>query len=186
MKELIKKNLLELMRFATVMTGSRADGEDLVHNAIEKILKKYPDITDNTEFLKISYTVIRNAYIDLTRKKTKIIVDRYSDEDIGNIQYRTTLNLDETIRIRTMSAEDKMIEKEIEISRKRQYEIARLCLSILDNETQKTVLTLFSDGLKYNEIAERLDIPRGTVMSSLARARIKVAECIKKRLKNEQ
>jgi DNA-directed RNA polymerase specialized sigma24 family protein len=113
-------------------------------------------------------------------------VDRYSDEDIGNIQYKTTLNLDETIRIKTISTEDKMIEKEIKLSRKRQYEIARLCLSILDHETQKTVLTLFSDGLKYNEIAERLDMPKGTVMSSLARARIKVAECIKERLKNEQ
>ena len=37
-------------------------------------------------------------------------MDRYSDEDIGNIQYKTTLNLDETIRIRTMSTEDKIIE----------------------------------------------------------------------------
>ena len=44
----------------------------------------------------------------------------------------------------------------------------------------------FSDGLKYDEIANRLDIPTGTVKSSLLRARMKVAECIKKRLKNEK
>ena len=186
MKKLLEKNLPELIRYATGMSGNRHDAEDLVHNAIEKIIKSYPGIADNTEFLKISYKVIRNLFIDIKRKKIKINVDRYSDEDIGNIQYKTTLNLDETIRIKTISTEDKMIEKEIKLSRKRQYEIARLCLSILDHETQKTVLTLFSDGLKYNEIAERLDIPKGTVMSSLARARIKVAECIKKRLKNEQ
>ena len=139
-----------------------------------------------TEFLKISYTVIRNAYIDLTRKKTKIIVDRYSDEDIGNIQYKTTLNLDETIRIRTMSTEDKIIENEIEISKKKLMKIAESCLRILDNEVQKSVLILHSKKLKYAQIADRLNMPIGTIMSSLARARIKVAECIKKRLKNEQ
>ena len=41
MKELIKQNLPELMRFAIALTGDRFNGEDLVQSTIEKIIKKY-------------------------------------------------------------------------------------------------------------------------------------------------
>jgi len=181
MEKLIKKNLPELIRIATAITGNKTIGEDLVQNAIEKILIKYPDIKESTEFLKLSYRIIKNEYIDAKRKKAEIFLN------LGNIPRKDTLDLEGTnIRINYKSMEDEMIESEIEISKSKQYEIARLCLSLLNNETQKLALTFFSDGLKYDEIANRLDIPRGTVMSSLARARMKVAECIKKRLQNEQ
>ena len=180
MRELLEKNLPELIRYSTAMSGNKHDAEDLVHTAIEKILKNYPNIANNTEFLKISYRVIRNLFIDSKRKKTPI------NEDVGNIDYKDTLDIDETIKYRTMSAEQKLIENEIVISKYKKLEIAQGCLSALENETQKSVLTLFSEGLKYDEIANRLDIPKGTVMSSLARARIKVADCIKRKFKNEQ
>ena len=196
MKELIRKNLPELARFATAMTGSKDEGNDLVSSAIEKILTKYPDVKDSTGFLKLSYTIIRREYIDIKRKKKR----EFSIEDLGNnsndnsldndgvqdyIEYKAG-NLDEEFKIKTRDTEEEMIENEYKISRREKNKIAQLCLSILSNETQKSVLTLWSQNLRYNEIADRLDIPPGTVMSSLARARIKVAECIKKRLKNEK
>ena len=200
MKQLLEKNLPELTRFATAMTGNRDDAEDIVQGAVEKILKSYPNISDNTEFLKISYRVIRNLFIDTKRKKTRVI----SKEDLGNKSKSNTLkdneeqdlpiedyieynarDIDEEIKYKSINAEEQMIEEEIKISRYKKFEIAQGCLSALENETQKSVLTLFSEGLKYDEIANRLDIPQGTVKSSLARARLMVIECIKKRLKNE-
>jgi len=200
MKQFLEKNLPELTRFATAMTGNRNDAEDIVQGAVEKILKSYPNISDNTEFLKISYRVIRNLFIDTKRKKTRVI----SKEDLGNKSKSNTLkdneeqdlpiedyieynarDIDEEIKYKSINAEEQMIEEEIKISRYKKFEIAQECLSALENETQKSVLTLFSEGLKYDEIANRLDIPQGTVKSSLARARLMVIECIKKRLKNE-
>ena len=200
MKQFLEKNLPELTRFATAMTGNRDDAEDVVQGAVEKILKSYPNISSNTEFLKISYRVIRNLFIDTKRKKTRVI----SKEDLGNKSNSNTLkdneeqdlpiedyieynarDIDEEIKYKSINAEEQMIDEEIKISRYKKFEIAQGCLSALENETQKTVLTLFSEGLKYDEIANRLDIPQGTVKSSLARARLMVIECIKKRLKNE-
>ena len=177
------------------MTGDHATAEDIVQTAIEKILKKYPDLSDNTEFLKISYRVIRNLFIDTKRKKTRLI----SKEDLGNksgsnslkddgdqelpiedyIEYNAR-DFDEEIKYKSINAEDQMIEKELKIAKYKKFEIAQLCLSILKNELQKSVLTLFSEGLKYDDIAKRLDIAQGTVKSSLARARIAVMDCIKK------
>ena len=200
MKQFLEKNLPELTRFATAMTGNRDDAEDVVQGAVEKILKSYPNISDNTEFLKISYRVIRNLFIDTKRKKTRVI----SKEDLGNKSKSNTLkdneeqdlpiedyieynarDIDEEIKYKSINAEEQMIDEEIKISRYKKFEIAQGCLSALENETQKSVLTLFSEGLKYDEIANRLDIPQGAVKSSLARARLMVIECIKKRLKNE-
>ena len=200
MKQLLQKNLSELLRFSTAMSGDRANAEDIVQTAIEKILKNYPDLNDNTEFLKISYRVIRNLFIDTKRKKTRLV----SKEDLGNknstyslkdngdqdlpiedyIEYNAR-DVDEDIKYKSINAEDQMIEKELKIAKYKKFEIAQICLSSLKNELQKSVLTLFSEGLKYDEIAERLDIAQGTVKSSLARARIAVIDCIKKRLKND-
>ena len=200
MKQLLQKNLSELLRFSTAMSGDRANAEDIVQTAIEKILKNYPDLNDNTEFLKISYRVIRNLFIDTKRKKTRLV----SKEDLGNknstyslkdngdqdlsiedyIEYNAR-DVDEEIKYKSINAEDQMIEKELKIAKYKKFEIAQICLSSLKNELQKSVLTLFSEGLKYDEIAERLDIALGTVKSSLARARIAVIDCIKKRLKND-
>ena len=198
MKQFLEKNLPELTRFATAMTRNRDDAEDIVQGAVEKILKSYPNISDNTEFLKISYRVIRNLFIDTKRKKTRVI----SKEDLGNKSKSNTLkdneeqdlpiedyieynarDIDEEIKYKSINAEEQMINEEIKISRYKKFEIAQGCLSALENETQKSVLTLFSEGLKYDEIASRLDIPQGTVKSSLARARMMVIDCIKKRLK---
>ena len=182
------------------MSGDRTNAEDIVQTAIEKILKNYPDLNDNTEFLKISYRVIRNLFIDTKRKKTRLV----SKEDLGNknssyslkdngdqdlpiedyIEYNAR-DIDEEIKYKGINAEDQMIEKELKIAKYKKFEIAQICLSSLKNELQKSVLTLFSEGLKYDEIAERLDIAQGTVKSSLARARIAVIDCIKKRLKND-
>ena len=39
MRELLEKNLPELIRYSTAMSGNKHDAEDLVHTAIEKILK---------------------------------------------------------------------------------------------------------------------------------------------------
>ena len=136
----------------------------------------------------------------IKRKKTRLV----SKEDLGNKSKSNTLkdneeqdlpiedyieynarDIDEEIKYKSINAEEQMIEEEIKISRYKKFEIAQECLSALENETQKSVLTLFSEGLKYDEIANRLDIPQGTVKSSLARARLMVIECIKKRLKNE-
>ena len=199
MKYLLKKNLPELLRFSTAISGNKFDAEDLMQTAIERIIKKYPDIKENSEFLRLSYKIIRNLLIDKKRKKKREI----SEEELGNINQGKTLemgeeksssigdyiefkarDIDEEIKYKTMNAEGNIIEKEINILKYKKYEIAKKCLSELENENQKNTLILFSEGLKYEDISLRLELPKGTVMSSLARARLKVADCIKKRFKN--
>lgn len=199
MKYLLKKNLPELLRFSTAISGNKFDAEDLMQTAIERIIKKYPDIKENSEFLRLSYKIIRNLLIDKKRKKKREI----SEEELGNINQGKTLemgeeksssfgdyiefkarDIDEEIKYKTMNAEGNIIEKEINILKYKKYEIAKKCLSELENENQKNTLILFSEGLKYEDISLRLELPIGTVMSSLARARLKVADCIRKRFKN--
>ena len=195
MKYLLKKNLPELLRFSTAISGNKFDAEDLMQTAIERIIKNYPDIKENSEFLRLSYKIIRNLLIDKKRKKKREI----SEEELGNINQGKTLEMGEEksssfgdyiefkardIDEETMNAEGNIIEKEINILKYKKYEIAKKCLSELENENQKNTLILFSEGLKYEDISLRLELPKGTVMSSLARARLKVADCIRKRFKN--
>ena len=50
---------------------------------------------------------------------------------------------------------------------------------------QREVLMLHVDGYSYNQIAEKLNIAKGTVMSSLCRAREKLTELLMKSEDNE-
>ena len=77
MEKLIKKNLPELIRIATAITGNKTIGEDLVHNAIEKILIKYP-LLSHLKYRPLSracrrrlYSLNSPKYIQILHKKSR-------------------------------------------------------------------------------------------------------------------
>ena len=52
------------------MSGDRANAEDIVQTAIEKILKNYPDLNDNTEFSKLVIELLE-IYLLILKEKNK-------------------------------------------------------------------------------------------------------------------
>ena len=54
----------------------------------------------------------------------------------------------------------------------------RAAMDRLPQEQREVLMLVCVEGLRYREVAEMLDIPIGTVMSRLARARVALAEDI--------
>ena len=81
MNEKNKKELMfilpKLRRYCYALTGNKDQGDDLLHNAVVKILSKF-------KFLKIDnfqaymYTLISNTWKDTLRKKRNAGIHRYS------------------------------------------------------------------------------------------------------------
>jgi len=146
--------LPRLQRFAFSLTGSVEDAEDLLHATVEKALLKYDQFEQGTHLDRWMFRICKNLWMDewRSRRVRGIKVDYEDDKYEPWIDgERSTID---KIRLR-------------EVNR---------AMDELQDE-QRVVLTLVAvEGHSYKDVAELLEIPIGTVMSRLARARRKLAQ----------
>jgi RNA polymerase sigma-70 factor (ECF subfamily) len=148
--------LPRLRAFATALAGNRADADDLVQQACEKALGALDGFEPGTRLDSWMFRIMRNIHIDtFRRRRPQVPVDapeiaaRLAGEDGRQVS-----------EARLAMADMRVI-------------VARL------PEDQRAVLMLVCvAGMKYREAAEILDMPIGTVMSRLSRARIAIAEAM--------
>lgn len=146
--------LPNLRRFAIALCRSREMADDLVQAACEKALAAEDSFQPGTRFDAWMFRILRNIWIDtLRRQKTAGISDDIADhEDIG-----------------TPSGEDAVIARMT-------LQNVSQAINQLPDEQREVLLLVCVEELSYKEAAELLEIPIGTVMSRLARARKNLAE----------
>ena len=151
-REALLAELGGLRKFCISLTGTVADGDDLLQATVERVLEK--GMPKDAHVAKWAYRVCKNAWIDEIRsrdvrqKYPQLVVDEDND---------------------TPSAEQSA-------SGERELETVSAALAELPVE-QRLALTLVAiDGKTYAEAAEILDVPVGTIMSRIARARRNLVE----------
>lgn len=146
--------LPRMRRFACSLTGSRDEGDDVVQSACERALSRLDQWQPGTRLDSWMFRIIQTTWIDRVRSR------RLRGEDQA------------TDIVESMVGEDgrRMTEARLTLQR------VRRAIDQLP-ENQRSVLVLVSvDGLSYREAAKILDVPVGTVMSRLARARRRLHE----------
>lgn len=143
--------LPRLRRFAWSLTGNRHDGDDLMQATVERALERgMPEGADVTRWM---FKVCRNLWIDEVRAR-----------DVRQRAARAPELAEEP----TVSGETTAIG-ELTL---REVDAAMAALP----DDQRAVISLVAiEGLTYREAAEVLDVPIGTIMSRLARARAALA-----------
>lgn len=146
-RDVLMAELGNLRRFCLSLSGTAADADDLLQVTVERILDKgMPADADATKW---AYRVCKNAWIDELRSRE--VRQRYPQQ--------VAWDTDEA-----PSAEDSA-------SRERAVEAVALAMDALPVE-QRLALTLVAvEGKSYAEAAEILEVPVGTIMSRIARAR---------------
>ncbi|WP_027328499.1 RNA polymerase sigma factor [Marinimicrobium agarilyticum] len=144
--------LPRLRRFALGLTANREEADDLVQAACEKALTKQHQWQPGTRLDSWVYRIIQTQRIDHLRR-TK----------------HAPVSLDEGV----------LAEREDSHSadRAENEDLLRHTLKALEQlpEEQRVVMMLVVvEGYSYREAAEELGVPSGTVMSRLARARLRV------------
>lgn len=152
LKQAIAEHLEPLRRFSFALTGNAADGDDLAQGTIERLLDK--GVPANATFAAWMYRVCRNLWIDEIRKNGRM----------------TTPGQDRLeSRMESLDGENAAMT----MMRMDEVETAMQRLEI----DQREVLALVAiEEYSYREAAEILDIPIGTVMSRVARARKRLLE----------
>ncbi len=142
--------LPRLRRFAYGLTGSAADGDDLLQATCERAIRHIDKWQPGTRLDSWMYRIARNLHLNNIRAR--------------NVRGEHLAPADPEIHGAVDGA--RIMESQLTYAAVRGF-IARL------PEEQRTVLLLITvEGLSYREVSELLELPLGTVTSRLARARL--------------
>ncbi|MFT3740492.1 MAG: sigma-70 family RNA polymerase sigma factor [Breznakibacter sp.] len=147
----------KLLRYALTLTYNEEDARDLLQDSILRALKFKDKFTDNTNFNAWMHVIMRNTFINDYRKKS-----RTSKKDTSMDEVPYLSNFHSTKETPEMHISEKNLRQTIEL---------------LD-EDLKTPFNMYVYGYKYKEIAEKLDIPIGTVKSRISFARKRLQNMI--------
>lgn len=141
--------LPRLRRFARGMTGSTAAADDLVQAACERALSRSHQFQEGTRFDSWLFRIMQTIWIDQIRAQN---VRKEEQEDAAE-----HLGSDSAVR---------QVEARIRLGE------VRAALNTIPPEQRAALMLVTVEGLSYKEAAEIAQVPVGTIMSRLARARV--------------
>jgi RNA polymerase sigma-70 factor (ECF subfamily) len=142
---LVAEHHAELYRYAYRLTGSRPDAEDLTQHVFLMAQSRGEQLRDVGSIRNWLFAILRNSYLKLVRRRPPLPA--------------ASIELD----IDSLPAPQKRIEID--------GERLQAALDELPDEFKMVVLMFYFEGCSYREIAQRLEVPDGTVMSRLSRAK---------------
>ena len=152
----------QLFGTALRMTRNRADAEDLVQETMLKGYRSFGSFEEGTNLRAWLFRILTNTFITSYRAKQV----RPKESDLGDLEdfylYRHLPQLAD--RLKGQSAEDSVMELFTD-------EEVKQALEDLPESFLLPVLLADIQDFTYQEIADMLQIPLGTVMSRLHRGR---------------
>jgi len=143
-RHLVERYQRQAIGHATALLGTREDALDAAQEAFIDAFRALKQFDSSRPFYPWFYVLLRNRCFKMAARK------------------REMTSIDETVIVAATGA--------------RSEDILALqnALRSLDMEDREIVTLKYFDGLSYNELADRLQIPKGTVMSRLFYARRKL------------
>lgn len=146
LRQIVERHYSSIYGYAYRLSGSVADAEDLTQQTFMIAHQKLHQVREQDKVDRWLYTVVRSCFLKSRRRKRPAAAANFE------------LNVDE---IPERFPDDSPVDEE-----RLQQAVDEL------GEDFKVVVTMFYfEELSYKEIAAALDIPIGTVMSRLARAK---------------
>ena len=151
-----------LYRTAVRLTRNPADAEDLVQETYLRAFRALDRFQPGTNLRAWLFKILTNAFINEYRRRSR--QPRSTSLDDTEEYYVYTHLIDSGIQPNAVSPEDEVLSGIADGA------VVR-ALEELPPDFRQVVLLADVEGFAYREIAEILDIPIGTVMSRLHRAR---------------
>ena len=148
-----------MMNFALKLTANRDDAQDLMQDTTLKVLDNQEKFVDNVNFKGWVLTVMRNIFINNYHKvvREQTVIDQ--NADLYNLDVLNDSGFD---------------------SPESSYQIQEISIAIENlNSELKMPFSMYLSGFKYEEIADKLNVPLGTVKSRIFFARQELQKVLK-------
>jgi RNA polymerase sigma-70 factor (ECF subfamily) len=143
----IAAELPRLRRHAHYLVRSRSDADDLVQDCLETALSKRAMLQDRVKLRSWLFSILNNLFRmqsrTIARRGQRLPIEDFADSLVASAE-----------------PEDRQLARDLSTA-----------MAKLSAEHRQILLLLNVEGYGYQEAADILEIPIGTVMSRLARAR---------------
>jgi RNA polymerase sigma-70 factor (ECF subfamily) len=148
-----------LERFALSLTSNREEAKDLLQETYLKALTYRDKFQEFTNLKAWAYTIMKNTFINNYRKA---------------VRENTTVDSTKDLYYLNNSKESHLVKPDSEFS----YKEINKAIEELDDDF-KVPFRMHTEGFKYKEIADKLDLKIGTVKSRIFFTRKKLMESLK-------
>lgn len=150
-KQFLQNNWRDLYRVAYVWTHDSELASDLVQETITRCLKNRQKFENEKQLKVWLFKVMSNCWHDHFRRQKNNV-------ELENVDLYSTTNLEEEhYRLQVM----KHVQKAFEL---------------LKAEYREALSLIVIEGMSYEDVSQVLDVPIGTVMSRVSRARSRLKE----------
>jgi RNA polymerase sigma-70 factor (ECF subfamily) len=150
-------HLPALRRYALALAGDRQSADDLVQDCIERALRRIDTLADEQKMAGWLRSILFNVFIDgrrAFRRRGATVEAEVLDELVD-----------------TATPPD-LLQETADVLR---------AIAVLTPQHRQVLVLVAVEGLSYQEVAEELAVPVGTVMSRLARARDHLRDALAER-----
>ena len=143
----IVKEMPKLRKFAGKLTRNATEADDLLQSTLLRAIEKKDYFETGTDLFKWSSKIMYNIFVTDYRRKTKF-----------ETQYDPTFHIE---------------NRSVEADQHTKLEVKALdhAMANMSPEHREILIMVCVKGMQYQEVADLLEIPVGTVRSRLSRAR---------------
>jgi RNA polymerase sigma factor (sigma-70 family) len=165
-RSVVMPHIDDAYRLARWLTGNRTDAEDVVQDASLRAFRAIREFAGGSSRSWV-LSIVRNTTYSWLRKNRPAAVITVEDLESVELEHATPRDADgespEAVLIAKVDAEQ-----------------LRAAIAAVPTPFRETLVLRDIEGLDYREIAEATEVPIGTVMSRLARARRRLIATIRK------
>lgn len=143
----LEVHIASLRRYARALIRNRSDADDLVQEALTRAVARADTFQAGTNLRAWLFTILHNVHVNQVRSKAA----RPDEVEVDAVESKlvTPARQEERVELREMMR----------------------AVDDLPEDQRKVLMLVALEGLKYDEVADMLGVPIGTVMSRLSRAR---------------
>ena len=145
--EAVLREVPRLRRYAVALLSDRSRADDLVQDTLERALSRLNLWQSGTDMRRWLFTIMHNLHVNAVRRSIR----RGTETNIDDVEDRL---------VQAPSQTDSVMVRDLTVAMRE-----------LPSEQVEVLVLVALEGLAYREVAQILDIPLGTVMSRLSRAR---------------
>lgn len=168
LNDLVRKHQERAYQYAYRLTRNQDEAADVVADAFVRVFNALPNFKGQSAFSTWLYRILTNCFLDIRKKEKN----------------RPTTSLDTTIETgegeMERQFEDDGPSPLDETERSERGQAIEDAVTQLPEYQRAMIVMYHAEQLSYEEIAEALDLPIGTVKSRLNRARLSLRELLAK------